>query len=37
MIPSCSSPKPSSRAEHSMPFDSMPRNFARLMITSPGR
>src|SRR5258708_39330999 len=37
MLPSCSSPKPSSRAEHSMPFDSNPRSLARLMIMSFGR
>ncbi len=33
-IPSCSSDRPSSRAEQSMPFDSTPRSFAR-RITSP--
>ena len=36
MMPSCSSPRPSSRAEQSMPFDSRPRSFARLMPMPPG-
>ena len=35
-MPSCSTPNPSSRAEHNMPFDSRPRSFARLMTIPPG-